>query len=113
MKALRKALRHTEEVFSDNETQSSQGSEKAPSEDNLDPEEIATVLPIEDDPELMRKLKKKEESLIDKSLMKQRTMQGVAFKSTKTPIHRSKTKPVDMKNFEQIDGDSVDAKESV
>lgn len=110
MKALRKALRQTEEVFNDNDTQSSQGSEKAPSEDNLDPEEIATVLPIEDDPELMLKLKKKEEFI---SLVKQRTVQGVSFKTNKTPIHRSKTKPSDMKNFEPIDGESVLAKDSV
>lgn len=51
-KALRKVLRLTAEVFSDNETQSSLGSDKAPSEDNLDLEEMAAVVPIDDDPEL-------------------------------------------------------------
>lgn len=56
-KALRKVLRQTAEVFSDNETASSQGSEKAPSEDNLDPEEIAAVIPVEEDPDLAKKIK--------------------------------------------------------
>lgn len=42
-------------MFSENETQSSQGSDKAPSEDNLDVEEIAEVIPIESDPDLMLK----------------------------------------------------------
>lgn len=42
-------------MFSENETQSSQGSDKAPSEDNLDVEEIAEVIPIEEDNDLMKK----------------------------------------------------------
>lgn len=54
-KALRKVLRQTAEVFSENETQTSQGSDKAPSEDNLDPEEIANVIPIEEEPGLLKK----------------------------------------------------------
>jgi hypothetical protein len=54
-KALRKVLRQTAEVFSENENQSSQGSDKAPSEDNLDPEEIAAVIPIEEDQDLLKK----------------------------------------------------------
>ena len=59
-KALRKVLRQTAEVFSDNETQSSLGSDKAPSEDNLDPEEIAAVVPIDEDPQVdKQKLKQK------------------------------------------------------
>lgn len=56
-KALRKVLRQTAEVFSDNETASSLGSDKAPSEDNLDPEEIAAVIPIDEDPDLAKRIK--------------------------------------------------------
>ena len=37
-------------------TASSGGSEKVPSEDNLDVEEIAEVIPVEDDPILQKKL---------------------------------------------------------
>ena len=54
-KALRKVLRQTADVFSENETQSSQGSDKAPSEDNLAPDEIADVIPIEEDKDLFNK----------------------------------------------------------
>lgn len=56
-------------MFSDNETASSLGSDKAPSEDNLDPEEIAAVIPIDEDPDLAKKVKnlpKKEEPKKDK-----------------------------------------------
>jgi hypothetical protein len=52
---LRKVLRQTADVFSENETQSSQGSDKAPSEDNLAPDEIADVIPIEEDKDLFNK----------------------------------------------------------
>ncbi len=55
MKALRKVLRQTEEIFSENETQSSQGSDRAPSEDNLNVEEMVEVVPVEEDPDLMLK----------------------------------------------------------
>lgn len=48
-------LRQTADVFSENETQSSQGSDKAPSEDNLAPDEIADVIPIEEDKDLFNK----------------------------------------------------------
>ena len=50
-------MRQTADVFSDNETASSQGSDRAPSEDNLDPEEIAAVIPVEEDPDLHKKAK--------------------------------------------------------
>jgi hypothetical protein len=43
-------------VLSEGDGNSSAGSDKAPSEDNLDPEEIAAVIPIEEDPELMQKV---------------------------------------------------------
>ena len=43
-------------MFSEGDGNSSAGSDKAPSEDNLDPEEIAAVIPIEEDPDLMRKV---------------------------------------------------------
>ena len=33
------------------------GSDKAPSEDNLDPEEIAAVIPIDEDPDLAKRIK--------------------------------------------------------
>ena len=56
MKALRKVLRQHADVFSEGDGNSSAGSDKAPSEDNLDPEEIAAVIPIEEDPDLMRKV---------------------------------------------------------
>lgn len=50
-KALCNVLRQHADVMSDNcETTSSAGSDKAPSEDNLEPEEIAEVIPIEEDP---------------------------------------------------------------
>ena len=57
MKALRKVLRQHADVFSDADANSSAGSDKAPSEDNLDPEEIAAVIPIEEDPDLMKRAK--------------------------------------------------------
>lgn len=56
MKAIRKVLRQHADVLSDGDGNSSAGSDKAPSEDNLDPEEIAAVIPIEEDPELMKKV---------------------------------------------------------
>ena len=40
--------------MTDGETTSSAGSDKAPSEDNLEPEEIAEVIPVEEDPTLAR-----------------------------------------------------------
>lgn len=43
-------------MLSEGDGNSSAGSDKAPSEDNLDPEEIAAVIPIEEDPELMQKV---------------------------------------------------------
>lgn len=56
MKALREVLRQHADVLSEGDGNSSAGSDKAPSEDNLDPEEIAAVIPIEEDPDLMRKV---------------------------------------------------------
>ena len=43
----------------DGETTSSAGSDNAPSEDNLKPEEIAEVVPILEDPEVAKAVKKK------------------------------------------------------
>lgn len=57
MKALRKVLRQHADVFTDGEANSSAGSDKAPSEDNLDPEEIAAVVPVEEDPDFIKRTK--------------------------------------------------------
>jgi len=57
MKALRKVLRQHADVFTDGEANSSAGSDKAPSEDNLDPDEIAAVVPVEEDPDFMKRAK--------------------------------------------------------
>lgn len=57
-KALLKVLRQHSDVVSDGETTSSAGSDNAPSEDNLQPEEIAEIIPIEADPNLAKKVKK-------------------------------------------------------
>ena len=43
----------------DGETTSSAGSDNAPSEDNLKPEEIAEIVPIMEDPEVAKAAKKK------------------------------------------------------
>ena len=43
--------------MTDGETTSSVGSDNAPSEDNLQPEEIAEIIPIEADPNLAKKMK--------------------------------------------------------
>lgn len=56
MKALREVLRQHADILSEGDGHSSAGSDKAPSEDNLDPDEIAAVIPIEEDPDLMRKV---------------------------------------------------------
>jgi hypothetical protein len=51
-------LRQHSDVMSDGgeSTASSGGSEKMPSDDNLEVEEIAEVIPVEDDPVLQKKL---------------------------------------------------------
>ena len=51
-------LRQTADIFTDGNSSSSAGSDKAPSEDNLDPEEIEKVLPVQEDPDLASKVKK-------------------------------------------------------
>ena len=51
-KALLKVLRSHSDVQTDGESTSSAGSDNAPSEDNLKPEEIAEVVPIEEVSEL-------------------------------------------------------------
>ena len=56
-KALLKVLRQHSDVVTDGETTSSVGSDNAPSEDNLQPEEIAEIIPIEADPNLAKKIK--------------------------------------------------------
>ena len=50
-------LRQHSDVVTDGETTSSVGSDNAPSEDNLQPEEIAEIIPIEADPNLAKKIK--------------------------------------------------------
>ena len=45
-------------MITDAETTSSAGSDQAPSEDNLQPEEIAEVVPINEDKDLALKVKK-------------------------------------------------------
>lgn len=46
-------------MFNDANSFSSAGSDHAPSEDNLDLEEIEKILPINEDPELVNKIKTK------------------------------------------------------
>ena len=58
-------LRQHSDVVSDGETTSSVGSDNAPSEDNLQPEEIAEIIPIEADPNLAKKVKKDKSEKID------------------------------------------------
>lgn len=58
-KGLSAVLRQTADIFSDGNSSSSVGSDNAPSEDNLDIEEIDKVLPVSEDPELVQKLKDK------------------------------------------------------
>ena len=57
-KALLKVLRQHSDVQTDGETTSSAGSDNAPSEDNLKPEEIAEIVPIMEDPEVAKAVKK-------------------------------------------------------
>ena len=56
-KGLAAVLRQTADIFSDGKGTSSAGSDQAPSEDNLDLEEIEKVLPVSEDPDLAKKLK--------------------------------------------------------
>jgi hypothetical protein len=60
-------LRQTADIFSDNDGKgtSSAGSDKAPSEDNLDLEEIEKVLPVSEDPELAKQVKLKKTMLAE------------------------------------------------
>ena len=58
-KALLKVLRQHSDVQTDGESTSSAGSDNAPSEDNLKPEEIAEIVPIMEDPEVAKVMKKK------------------------------------------------------
>jgi hypothetical protein len=51
-------LRQTNDIFSDICSTSSAGSDKAPSEDNLDIEEIEKILPVNEDADLQTKLRK-------------------------------------------------------
>jgi hypothetical protein len=58
-KGLAAVLRQTNDIFTDGHSSSSAfGSDKAPSEDNLDLEEIEKILPVSEDPDLAFKLKK-------------------------------------------------------
>ena len=57
-KALLNVLRQHSDVVSDEENTSSAGSDQAPSEDNLQLEEIAEVIPIMEDPQAVVKIKK-------------------------------------------------------
>ena len=52
-------LRQHSDVQTDGESTSSAGSDNAPSEDNLKPEEIAEIVPIMEDPEVVKVMKKK------------------------------------------------------
>lgn len=54
-------LRSCENLFSGGESSSSAGSDKAPSEDNLEPEEIQKVVPITED-DIEKKPKKKKQA---------------------------------------------------
>ena len=64
-KALLRVLRQHSDVQTDGESTSSAGSDNAPSEDNLKPEEIAEVVPIMEDPEVAKVMKKKAVEKID------------------------------------------------
>jgi hypothetical protein len=55
---LAAVLRQTADIFTDGHSSSSVGSDHAPSEDNLDLEEIEKVIPVQEDAELANKLKK-------------------------------------------------------
>ena len=57
-KALLKVLRQHSDVQTDGESTSDAGSDNAPSEDNLQPDEIAEVIPIMEDPNLAKQVKK-------------------------------------------------------
>lgn len=50
-------LRQTADVFNEANSFSSAGSDHAPSEDNLDLEEIEKILPVNEDPDLANKIK--------------------------------------------------------
>lgn len=64
-KGLLAVLRQTADIFSDGNTTSSVGSEPVPSEDNLDIEQAQEVLPVQEDPELVIKLKQNEERKLE------------------------------------------------
>jgi hypothetical protein len=53
---LAAVLRQTADIFTDGRASSSAGSDKAPSEDNLELEEIEKVLPVQEDPDFAFKL---------------------------------------------------------
>jgi len=55
-KSLIYVLRQHSDVVTDGESTSSAGSDNAPSEDNMEPEEIAEVIPIMEDPNLAAEL---------------------------------------------------------
>lgn len=57
-KGMAAVLRQTNDIFSDICSTSSAGSDKAPSEDNLDIEEIEKILPVNEDADLQTKLRK-------------------------------------------------------
>lgn len=57
-KSLIGVLKNHSDVVTDGETTSSAGSDNAPSEDNLQPEEIAEVVPIMEDPNLASNVQK-------------------------------------------------------
>lgn len=117
MKALRKVLRQHADVFSEGDGNSSAGSDKAPSEDNLDPEEIAAVIPIEEDPDLMRKV-----NLNQKTVDKQNEIPKIVVISPlkrrvtlmpKTRHHMLKSRKTEQINSEQkskldSDNESID-----
>jgi hypothetical protein len=49
---LAAVLRCTADIFTEGLSSGSAGSDKAPSEDNLDLEDIEKVLPVQEDPDL-------------------------------------------------------------
>ena len=51
-KGLAAVLRCTADIFTEGLSSGSAGSDKAPSEDNLDLEDIEKVLPVQEDPDL-------------------------------------------------------------
>lgn len=92
-KALTAVLRQTADIFSDGNSSSSAGSDRAPSEDNLDIEDISKVLPVLEDPELAMKYKKQVALKKEQDLVIQKQEFNLIQTKTKTTDAPTKKKP--------------------